>query len=63
MDIGGTGNSGNLGGSGGMHPQIFKTPRILESRTPEIRFPASWEVIFYGKAHYKLEVWERVDRD
>ena len=45
-------NSGNLGGSGGMHPQI-----ILKSRTPEIRFPASWEVIFYRKAHYKLEVW------
>ena len=33
---GGAGNSGNLGGSGGMHPQI-----ILKSRTPEIRFPAS----------------------
>ena len=55
---GGAGNSGNLGGSGGMHPQI-----ILKSRTPEIRFPESWEVIFYRKAHYKLEVWERVDRD
>ena len=55
MDIGGGGggggNCGNLGGSGDMHPQI-----ILKSRTPEIRFPASWEVIFYGKAHYKLEV-------
>ena len=37
-----------------MHPKI-----ILKSRTPEIRFPASWEVIFYRKAHYKLEVWER----
>ena len=60
MDIGGggAGNSGNLGGSGGIHHQI-----ILKSRTPEIRFPASWEVIFYRKAHYKLEVWERVDRD
>ena len=58
MDIGGAGNSENLGGSGGMHPQI-----ILKSRTPEIRFPASWEVIFYRKAHYKLEVWERVDRN
>ena len=58
MDIGGAGNSENLGGPGGMHPQI-----ILKSRTPEIRFPASWEVIFYRKAHYKLEVWERVDRD
>ena len=58
MDIGGAGNSGNLEGSGGMHPQI-----ILKSRTPEIRFPASWEVIFYRKAHYKLEVWERVDRN
>ena len=59
MNIGGgAGNSGNLGGSGGMHPQI-----ILKSRTPEIRFPESWEVIFYRKAHYKLEVWERVDRD
>ena len=55
---GGAGNSGNLRGSGGMHPQI-----ILKSRTPEIRFPASWEVIFYRKAHYKLEIWERVDRD
>ena len=55
---GGAGNSGNLEGSGGMHPQI-----ILKSRTPKIRFPASWEVIFYRKAHYKLEVWERVDRD
>ena len=43
MDIGGggAGNSGNLGGSGGMHSQI-----ILKCRTPEIRFPASWEVIF-----------------
>ena len=40
-----------------MHPQI-----ILKSRTPEIRFPASWEVIFYRKAHSKLEVLERVDR-
>ena len=58
MDIGGAGSSGNLGGSGGMHPQI-----ILKSRTPEIRFPASWEVIFYRKAHYNLEVWERVDRN
>ena len=58
MDIGGAGNSENLGGPGGLHPQI-----ILKSRTPEIRFPASWEVIFYRKAHYKLEVWERVDRD
>ena len=57
MDIGGAGNCGNPGGSGGMHPQ-----KILKSRT-EIRFPASWEVIFYEKAHYKLEVWERVDRD
>ena len=45
-------------GSGGMHPEI-----ILKSRTPEIRFPASWEVIFYRKAHYKLEVWEQVDRN
>ena len=58
MDIGGAGNSANLVGSGGMHTQI-----ILKSRTPEIRFLASWEVIFYRKAHYKLEVWERVDRD
>ena len=61
MDIGGGGGAGNnenLGGPGGMHPQV-----ILKSRTPEIRFPASWEVIFYRKAHYKLEVWERVDRD
>ena len=62
MDIGGggegAGNSGNLGGSGGMHPQI-----ILKSRIPEIRFTASWEVIFYRKAHHKLEVWERVDRN
>ena len=49
---------GGGGGMGGMHPQI-----ILKSRTPEIRFPASWEVIFYRKAHYKLEVWERVDWD
>ena len=46
------------GGSGDRHPQI-----ILKSRTPEIRFPAFWEVIFYRKAHYKLEVWERVDQD
>ena len=58
MDIWGAGNSGNLGRSGGMHPQI-----ILKSRTPEIRFPASWEVIFYRKAHYKLEAWKRVNRD
>ena len=29
----------------------------------EIRFPAFWEVIFYRKAHYKLEVWELVDHD
>ena len=60
MDIGGggAGDSGNLGGFGSMQPQI-----ILKSGTPEIRFPASWEVIFYRKAHYKLEVWERVDRD
>ena len=58
-DIGGGGDkSVNLGGSGGMHPQI-----ILKSRTPEIRFSASWEVIFYRKAHCKLKVWERVDRD
>ena len=53
MDIGlggrGAGNSGNLGGSGGMHPQIS-----LKSRTPEIRFSAFWEAIFYRKAHYKL---------
>ena len=55
---GGAGNSGNLGRSGGMHPQI-----ILKSRTPEIRFPASWEVIFYRKAHYKLEAWEQVNWD
>ena len=48
MDIGGAGNSGNLGGSGSMHPQI-----VLKSRTPEIRFPASWEVIFYRKARHK----------
>ena len=51
------------GGGGGW--QLWK-PRgdlILKSRTPEIRFPASWEVIFYRKVHYKLEVWERVDRD
>ena len=58
MDIGGAGDSGNLGGSRGMHPQI-----ILKPRTPEIRFPASWEVLFDRKARYKLEVWERVDRD
>ena len=50
---GGAGNSGNLGESGGMHPQI-----ILKPTTPEIRLPASWEVIFYRKVHYKLEVWE-----
>ena len=55
---GGAGNSRNLGGSGGIHPQI-----ILKSRTSEIRFPAFWEVIPYRKAHYKLEVWERVDHD
>ena len=67
MDIGGGGGGGggggagksvNLGGSGGMHPQI-----ILKFRTPEIQFLAFWEVIFYRKAHYKLEVWERVDQD
>ena len=57
MDIGGggggggAGNSGNLGRSRGMDPQI-----ILKSRTPEIRFPASLEVIVNRKAHYKLEV-------
>ena len=45
-------------GFGGMDPQI-----ILKSRTTEIRFPAFWEVIFYRKGHYKLEVWERVDQD
>ena len=57
--LGGASNSGNLGGwVWGHAPQI-----ILKSRTPEIRFPASREVIFYRKAHYKLEVWERVDRD
>ena len=55
MDIGG---GWQQGGSGDRHPQI-----ILKSRTPEIRFPAFWEVIFYRKAHYKLEVWERVDQD
>ena len=55
MDIGGAGSNGNLGG---MDPQI-----ILKSRTTEIRFPAFWEVIFYRKGHYKLEVWERVDQD
>ena len=49
----GGGNSRNLGGSGGRHPQI-----ILKSRTPEIRFPAFYEGIFYQKAHYKLDVWE-----
>ena len=54
----GAGNSRNLGESGGRHPHI-----ILKSRTPETRFPAFWEVIFYRKAHYKLEVWERVDQD
>ena len=48
----------NLGGSGDRHPQI-----ILKSRTPEIQFSTFWEVIFYRKAHYKLEVWERVDQD
>ena len=48
MNIEGAGNSRNLGGSGGRHPQI-----ILKSRTPEIRFPAFLEVIFYRKAHYK----------
>ena len=58
MDIGGAGNNGNLGGFGGMDPQI-----ILKLRTTEIRFPAFWEVILYRKAHYKLEVWERVDQD
>ena len=61
MDVGGgggSGNSRNLGGSGGRHPQI-----ILKSRTPEIQFPAFWEMIFYQKVHYKLEVWERVDQD
>ena len=41
-----------------VHPQI-----ILKSRTPKIRFPTFWEVISYRKAHYKLEVWERVDQD
>ena len=46
MDIGGAGNSRNLGG---IHPQI-----ILKSRTAEIRFPAFWEVISYRKAHYKI---------
>ena len=58
MDIGGGGGGGLAGWqqqkpreSGGMHPQI-----ILKSRTPEIRFPAFWEVISYRKAHYKLEV-------
>ena len=35
MDIGGAGNSRNLRGSGGIHPQI-----ILKSRTLKIRFPA-----------------------
>ena len=55
MDIGGAGNSRHLGG---IHPQI-----ILKSRTVEIRFPAFWAVISYQKAHYKLEVWERVDQD
>ena len=58
MDTEVAGNSRNLGGSGGMHPQ-----KILKSRTPEIRFPAFQEVIFYRKAHYKLEVWERVGVD
>ena len=55
---GGAGNSRNLGGFRDRHPQI-----ILKTRTSEIRFPAFWEVIFYRKAHYKLEVWERVDQD
>ena len=55
--LGGGGcNSRNLGGSGGRHPQM-----ILKSRTLEIRFPAFWKVMFYRKALYKLEVWERVD--
>ena len=59
LGVGGAGNSGNLEGlHGGTHPMI-----ILKSRTTKIRFPASWEVIFYRKAHYKLEVWERVDRN
>ena len=60
MDIGGggAGKSVNLGRSGGMQPEI-----ILKSTTPKIRFPAFWEVIFYRKAHYKLEIWERADRD
>ena len=55
---GGAGNSRNLMGSGGRHPQI-----ILKSRTSEIRFPAFWEVIFYRKAHYRLEVLEQVNQD
>ena len=55
---GGAGNSRNLRGSGGIHPQI-----ISKSRTSEIRFPAFWEVISYRNVHYKLEVWERVDQD
>ena len=58
MDIGGGWQQWKPRGSGGMRPQI-----ILKSRTPEIRFPASWRMIFYRKAHYKLEVWERVDRN
>ena len=45
-------------GSGGRHPQI-----ILKSRTSEIRFPAFWEVIFYRKAYYRLEVLEQVNQD
>ena len=64
IDIGGAGNSGNLEGSWGMHHRDCIHPQIiLKSRTPEIRIPVSWEVIFYRKAHYNLEVWERVDWD
>ena len=40
-----------------------RPPIILKSKTPEIRFPAFWEVIVYRKAHHKLEVWERLDQD
>ena len=58
-----------LGGGGGLAAMetlgIWGMDRqiILKSRTTEIRFPAFWEVIFYRKWHYKLEVWERVDQD
>ena len=59
MDVGG--GVAKPGGYGGMQPQIIFRNNI--SITSEIRFQAFWEVIFYRKAHYKSEVWERVDKD